>query len=166
MQHTPKQYAQRRQKLRKSLSGRKGAALLITCENNVRYLTGFSGDDSYLVVDSESDTLISDPRYDQQIGEECPGLETHIRKPSERLLGVTAKLLDKRGYDAVLVEAEHLSLAAFEQLQQSCLPLEACRGEVERLREIKDAGEIKILRRAVRIAEDVFTSVRAQLTSQ
>ncbi len=166
MQHTSKHFRKRRQILRKALAGRKGAALLITGEHNVRYLTGFTGDSSYLVVDSQSDTLISDPRYDEQIGEECPGLDTHIRKPSELLLDVTAKLLGTRGYDAVVVEADHLSLAAFRQLEQTGLPLEAHSGEVERLRAIKDSVEIAVLRHAVRIAESVFTSIRAQLTSQ
>ncbi len=166
MQHTSKHFQKRRQILRKALAGRKGAALLITGENNVRYLTGFTGDSSYLVVDSQSDTLISDPRYDEQIGEECPGLDTHIRKPSELLLDVTAKLLGTRGYDAVVVEADHMSLAEFRQLEQTGLPLEAHSGEVERLRAIKDSVEIAVLRHAVRIAESVFTSIRAQLTSQ
>lgn len=158
-------YEKRRKKLRKSLMGRKGTALLITNENNVRYLTGFTGDSSYLVVDSQEDTLISDPRYDVQIGEECQGLATHIRLPSELLLDVTGTWLNARGYDSVAIESEHMTVDAYRQLEEAGLELERGAGEVERLREIKDRGEIELLRQAVRIAESVFTSIRAQLTS-
>ncbi|GAB5401904.1 MAG: aminopeptidase P family protein [Aureliella sp.] len=171
MHHTATHFKKRRQKLRKghsssALSLRKGSALLVTNENNVRYLTGFTGDSSYLIIDASGDTLISDPRYEEQIAQQCPGLDCHIRLPSERLLDVSAELLRRRGYGTVFVEGDHLSVTAYRHLEQAGLPLEASSGEVERLRQIKDAGEIAILRRAVRIAEDVFTSIRAQLTSQ
>lgn len=159
-------YQQRRNKLRKSLSGRSGTALLITNENNVRYLTGFTGDDSYLVVDSLQDTLLSDPRYEVQIGEECPGLATHLRLPSELLLDVTGKWLKARDYDSVAIESHSMTVDAYRQLEQSGLTLQSTAGEVERLREIKDRGEIELLRQAVRIAESVFSSIRAQLTSK
>ena len=39
---------------------------------NVTYLTGFTGDDSYLLVTANGETLISDERYTTQLEEECP----------------------------------------------------------------------------------------------
>ena len=41
-------YAKRRQKLRKSIG--KNDGILVTGETNVRYLTGFTGDSTYLIV--------------------------------------------------------------------------------------------------------------------
>ena len=47
----------------------------MTAELNVTYLTGFTGDSSYLLVCGERELLITDGRYTQQLAEECSGLE-------------------------------------------------------------------------------------------
>ncbi len=155
----------RRRKLRKLLRG--ADAILVTNESNVRYLTGFTGDSSYLIVTSGGDeaaVLISDPRYEEQIEEQCPGLATHIRKPSELLLPVTCKLLKRMDVSKLVVEANSMTLSMFDQLQEAKFG-ELIRGkaEVESLRAIKDAGEVKLIRRAVDIAERAFISMRAQM---
>ena len=70
-------------------------ALLVTNPVNVTYLTGFTGGDSYLLVAQQADLLLSDPRYEEQIGEESPGLATFIRQPGELLVEVTIRELNK-----------------------------------------------------------------------
>ena len=45
-------------------------ALLVTAELNVTYLTGFTGDSSYLLVWGERELLITDGRYTQVAGGE------------------------------------------------------------------------------------------------
>ena len=57
--------------------------LLVTNFTNVTYLTGFTGDDSYLLVTPKQQIVISDPRYTTQFEEECPGVEAHIRPPGK-----------------------------------------------------------------------------------
>ena len=61
-------------------------AILVTNFTNVTYLTGFTGDDSYLLVGDGVEVMLSDPRYTQQIGEECPGLDVALRGPSTTLV--------------------------------------------------------------------------------
>ena len=73
-------FAGRREKLRKLLKKSGAEALLVTSAPNVTYLTGFTGDSSYLLVTHENQILISDGRYPTQIEEECPGLEMNIRR--------------------------------------------------------------------------------------
>ena len=51
-------------------------ALLISNPVNVTYLTGFSGDSSYLVLGANRSLLVSDARFTTQIAEECPGSRT------------------------------------------------------------------------------------------
>ena len=53
----------RRNKLRQLIRRAKLDALLVTNFTNVTYLTGFSGDDSYLLVSGDSQLLLTDPRY-------------------------------------------------------------------------------------------------------
>ncbi|MGA2796102.1 MAG: aminopeptidase P family N-terminal domain-containing protein, partial [Thermoguttaceae bacterium] len=57
----------RRDKVRKALRKLGVDALLVTDFTNVTYLTGFTGDDSYLLVRDDGDTIISDPRYTIQL---------------------------------------------------------------------------------------------------
>ena len=66
-------FHQRRKKLASAVRRMGADAILITNFTNVTYLTGFTGDDSYLLVGAGVEVLLSDPRYTQQLGEECPG---------------------------------------------------------------------------------------------
>src|SRR5689334_5998408 len=74
-------YTARRDKLRRSIKKAGVDALLVTSFTNVTYLTGFTGDDSYLLVLPKGEVLLTDPRYTTQLEEECPGLKLEIRQP-------------------------------------------------------------------------------------
>lgn len=75
-------FASRRDQLLAKACTEELDAALITSPINVTYLTGFTGEASYLVLSSEKTLLISDGRFVEQIAEECPGLETYIRPPA------------------------------------------------------------------------------------
>lgn len=158
-------YKKRRDRLRRSVKDSHSQALLVSNFVNVRYLTGFTGDDSYLVVHDSGDLLISDPRYEQQIDEECPGLEIFIRTPQVTLLDATIKQLAAGRWATLLVEGDTISLSAYEKLREGlpAVQLGTSRGLVESLRMIKDKEEIATIRLAIEMAERVFTSVRATL---
>lgn len=157
-------FQKRRNRLRKWLSRSGCDAMLVTNETNVRYLTGFTGDDSYLLVDQQTDLLLSDPRYEEQIESECPKLATRIRAPSELLLDFCCQHLQGLGYAELAIEAASVSVTMFDKLSSCTGELFKGHGEVEALRVIKEPGEIATLRRAVDLAERVFTSIRAQLS--
>src|SRR5918992_3004479 len=79
-------YATRRDKLRKLVRKAEADALLVTNFKNVTYLTGFTGDDSYLLVTLDGEKLVTDPRYTTQLEEECPGLPLEVRQPGVTML--------------------------------------------------------------------------------
>ncbi|MFK7736439.1 MAG: M24 family metallopeptidase [Pirellulaceae bacterium] len=173
-----KRYTKRRNQLRRALTGDLGFSsegsnagadsILITNESNVRYLTGFTGDSSYLLVAKSAaadDILISDPRYEEQIERQCQGLETHIRLPSEFLHRVTGKLFKSRSYRRIAFEASSVSVQLHEQLRQvGSGELVPSAGLVERQRAIKDASEVATIEKAVAIAERTFQALLPQLT--
>ena len=74
-------FAVRRKRLRNLVRKAEADALLVTNFKNVTYLTGFTGDDSYLLATLDGEMLITDPRYTTQLEEECPGLPLEIRVP-------------------------------------------------------------------------------------
>ncbi|MFN0052653.1 MAG: M24 family metallopeptidase [Planctomycetales bacterium] len=143
-------------------------ALLVSNETNVGYLTGFTGDSSYLLLGPGVCTLISDGRYTTQIRQECPDLEASIRPQSETIVAAAAKLAKQARLKRLGVEADHLSMSAAEKLATEVkgLELAATSGWVEDLRQVKDAGEIQEIRSAIRMAEKGFAVLRAELRGE
>jgi Xaa-Pro aminopeptidase len=141
-------------------------ALLVTDETNVRYLSGFTGDSSYLLITTLGATILSDGRYEAQIASQCSGLARLIRPPSQLLPDLTQLALNQLGARRVGIEADHLSLSAYRYLAKSCSGVELVEksGVVERLRMIKDADEIATTRQAIRVAERAFESLLPMLT--
>src|SRR6185369_11870121 len=90
--------------------------LVVSNPINVSYLTGFSGDSSYLLLYGDQALLVSDGRFTTQIEEECLGLAFHIRPPSQTIQQAVGGLLGKIGASAVAVDAAHLTLADFQSL--------------------------------------------------
>ena len=94
--HRMPPFIARRKKLRSLVKEAKADALLVTNFINVTYLTGFTGDDSYLLATLDGETLITDPRYTTQLEEECPGLKLEIREPGVTMLPGVTKVVERR----------------------------------------------------------------------
>jgi len=157
--------ALRRERLAPCLKEEQLDALLVSNPVNVTYLTGFSGDSSNLILGRKRTVLVSDGRFTEQLAEECPGLETHIRPPDQTLSKATAEVLDKLGRRAVGFESAHLSIAELETLKELTPTTDWKPGpkRVEQLRAVKDPSEIEEIREAIRIAERAFAMFRAML---
>jgi Xaa-Pro aminopeptidase len=158
-------FARRRQNLARELKGEAIDALLVTNPVNVTYLTGFTGDSSYVVIGKKRSIIVSDQRYTEQIGEECPGLDAAIRPPAKTLAKATSEVLTRLGLRSVGVEAGHLTLADQETLSEAApsVSWKPGRDRVENLRVIKDASEIEEIRQAIAIAERAFAMFTAML---
>jgi Xaa-Pro aminopeptidase len=159
------QHAARRDKLRKAMRKAEADAILITDFTNVTYLTGFTGDDSYLLVREDGEVMISDPRYTTQLGEECPGLELHIRKPGVNILQAVTKILKKAKVRWLAIEGDSMTVSTCDRIAEEvpAMGMVTTSGLVERLRQIKDRHEIEQMRRAVWYAEKAFAALRASL---
>ena len=83
----------RRDRLRRLVRKLGAEALLVTDFINVTYLTGFTGDDSYLLIFRDGEILLSDPRYTTQLQEECPDVELAIRTAEETLTEAVTKVV-------------------------------------------------------------------------
>src|SRR5262245_18414210 len=153
----------RRDHLRRCLAEEGLDALLVSYPANVTYLTGFSGDSTVLLVFPDRDLLVSDPRYVGQIADECPGLATHVRQPTQKLLEVTGALLAQHGGRGVGLESAGLTLADAEMLKGAAPSIDwrPSSDRVEKLRMVKDEVELAEVREAIAIAERAFTALRA-----
>jgi Xaa-Pro aminopeptidase len=158
-------FLRRRDALRRLLREQKLDSLLVTDERNVTYLTGFTGDSSYLLVTPEQELLLTDDRYTEQLGQECRGLPLEVRGPGKKITDFAADIVASWQLPSLAIEAESVTLRFGEKLR------EAVKGSrlvgtsylVESLREVKDEGEITEIREAIQVAERAFAVIRASL---
>jgi len=158
-------YLRRRDRLRRAVRKAGADALLVTDFTNVTYLTGFTGDDSDLLVRHDGDVILSDPRYTTQLGEESPGLDVHIRRPGVNMLQSIARVLRRAKVKRLGIESDSMSVSLRDWIVGELPKVEIVptTGLVERLREIKDKHEIAQIRQAVWLAEKAFSVLRATL---
>src|SRR4051812_32157125 len=114
-------FATRRKKLRESIREAKADALLVTNFTNVTYLTGFTGDDSYLLVTLDSETLITDPRYTTQLEDECPGIQLEVREPGVKMLTAVIKTIAAAKSELIAIEGNSATVSFERSLAKELL---------------------------------------------
>jgi Xaa-Pro aminopeptidase len=141
--------------------------MLVTSFTNVTYLTGFTGDDSFLLLTQHGEWILSDPRYTTQLEEECAGVELVIRKPGSPILASVVETVEAAKVRALAVESASMTVGVFQILNEKLpgVELVPASGLVEQLREIKDKSEVHQIRQAIRVAERAFGVVKASLRS-
>jgi len=157
--------ARRRDQLRKLLKKQEANALLVTSETNVTYLTGFTGDSTFLLLTPTDAILISDRRYEEQLEDECPDLTLDIRGPGIKMTDATAEVIASAKVTELGIEAGSMTVKLHQKLSKAVgsTRLHSTTGLVEELRQIKDKQEIAEIRRSIRMAERTFEAMRAAL---
>jgi len=160
--------ALRRDRLLRLLKSVGADALLVTSPVNVRYLTGFTGEDSYLIVGRGLTVLVSDSRFETQISEECPGLDAHIRPRTKTIAEAVGEAVARSKVKRLAFESSTTSYAQWQALTQTVKPLELVPQPdlVETLRLIKDDGELAEIREAIQQAERGFQLLKASLSPE
>jgi Xaa-Pro aminopeptidase len=159
-------FTARRRKLRSLVEKAKADALLVTNFKNVTYLTGFTGDDSYLLVTLNGETLVTDPRYTTQLEEECPGLALEIREPGVTMMQGVVAAVKRAKVERFGIEGASATVSFKQSLAKELTGAKIVVTEnlVERLRMVKDKDEIGATRLACQQARRAFDAVRAGLT--
>ena len=154
-------HASRRRALWRIVRRDRAAAMLISKPQDVRYLSGFTGEDSFLLLAGGSASLLTDGRYQEQAARDCPDLEVHVRTGA--VCPLLAGLLKKLKARSLAVQAEHMTVAFQSQLAKAVAPrrVRPLTDPVARLRATKDPGEVRQIRRAIRVAETAFKSLLA-----
>lgn len=139
--------------------------MLVIGEPNVTYLTGFTGDSSFLLVTADTDIVLSDKRYTTQLAEECPDLRAEVRGPGSKMPELVEQVVKKAKCRTLAFEPHIMTVAFREALGEKLPKVEfvPTDGLVEQLRMIKDKDEITQIRQAVHCAERAFEVIRASL---
>lgn len=132
-------------------------AVLITDAVNVQYATGFTGDESALLLTANGAQLITDSRYVTQAAEEVT-IPVVIHTGS--LLTDAGQRAAAAGVKALGFEADTMTYQDYTTLQAAFTgELRPLTGFVQVLREVKDEDEVARIRRAIAIAEAGYAHV-------
>jgi Xaa-Pro aminopeptidase len=129
--------------------------MLVSDLINVRYLSGFSGSNAALLVYADDDArsrLATDGRYRTQAAKQSPDLQVIIERACGPHLGgiAAAEGVARLGFESHVVTVD-----GYDALAKAAGDAELVRasGTVEALREVKDDGEIALLRLACEAAD-------------
>ena len=140
-------------------------AILISNARDIRYLTGFIGDDSWAVVALSSNrvTVISDSRFREQIEIEAPHVAVRIRKGP--LTDEVNALMKRRGWDRIGLQASYVTLVERKALAKKlgARRLVAIDDGLLHQRAVKDDAELAGIRKALRIQETAYQNTLSWL---
>lgn len=143
--------------------------LLVSGIVNVRWLTGFTGSNGLAILGAarggSAGIFLTDFRYVTQVAEQVPPLWDR-RQATQELVGPAlaehfpdwdGESMPRVGFDDASV-----TVAQLERIREAIgerAELVAAGGLVERLREIKDDGEVSRIREAAHLADHALTEV-------
>ena len=156
--------AQRRRRLVRGFDRAGIDALLVTALPNVRYLSGFTGqeeDDAYLLVHPRWAVLLTDSRFTEQVRRECPGLPADIRK--DRYVDAVRRAIRGRKVRRLGVESQGIRLGFYQSLVEvlGAGRVRATKDLVEKPRQRKDPAELAAIRKAIRVGQRAFAELIA-----
>jgi Xaa-Pro aminopeptidase len=129
---------------------------LVAEKVNCRYLTGFTGTRGYLVVSLDDACLFTDFRYVQQARGQAAGME--VREIGPKWVEDLHRYLTEQGIARLGLEKDYISYQLYALLAEKWQDIEL--SPVDRLtlslREIKDAGEEKVIQESVDLADRAF----------
>jgi Xaa-Pro aminopeptidase len=138
-------------------------AMLVTHLPNVRYLTGFTGSNGFVVVGAAGSVFITDGRYTEQARHEASEIEriTYLDGFERVLAGAVGDL----GVTTLGFEAPAVTYRSWAKLGERLdgIELVPTDEEVERLRWVKDAEELRSLEHAQEATDQAFEEILDRL---
>ncbi|MEM9019832.1 MAG: Xaa-Pro peptidase family protein [Planctomycetota bacterium] len=143
--------------------------MLLTHALDIRYLTGFVGEDSWCWVPARGSkpTVISDLRFKAHIPEEAPHVRVCMRgtfdRKRESLADAAARLLPKQKIGRIGIAPGHLSVPVRKAMTRALggKRLKDYDDGLLAQRSVKDAIELAAIRKAVKIQQQAFMETRA-----
>jgi Xaa-Pro aminopeptidase len=149
-------------RLRNVMAQQQLDAMLVGKPENRRYLTGFTGTAGFVLVTAAEALLLVDFRYVEQARAQAPGFE--VIRADRLYIDTLADVTSARTLARIGVEADHLTVKQHAEYGQRLAPASLVPVDgLDRLRWVKDDGEIARITKAVEIADAAFTHIRAFL---
>jgi len=122
-----------------------------------RYLSGFTGSDSHLLITKKKSYLITDGRYIVAAKKEVAGCE--IADVGEQpFIELLKKILPRSGAKTILIDGSVTAFSLVEKIREKIpgLKIQNQDGLLHEIRRVKDVAEIKLLKKAAEISCAAF----------
>lgn len=161
-------YPGRLHRLEKVLPENKLDFFLVTHLPNIRYLSGFTGSSAALLVGERGAVLFTDGRYATQAKQEVKNARVVIGSKAPPV--AAAEWLASRRWRGAQrclgIEPESLSAGARQRiglLLRGKMRMRFAPPLIERARTVKDAEEIRLIRKAVALGASLFSIARKEI---
>ena len=132
---------------------------LVLSDTNRNYITGFTGNESYILVTQKEALFITDSRFTEQAKDQTVGFDVLDYKGnlveflSQNIISASIK---KLGF-----EENFVTYGFYEELRSKLDNIEFVKlnNMIEQIRQIKDEEEIKNIEKAASIADDAFSHI-------
>lgn len=136
-------------------------SMLVTHLPNVRWLSGFTGSNGFIVVSADQQKLYTDARYEASVAAELAESESSFEpvvstSRGSDLYEECLKTFTRIGFEAKSVTWDQHQSVAYTAQPGDLIPTY---GVCEQLRRTKDIGEQNLLRHAAWIADEALSSV-------
>ncbi len=159
--------------LREKLKDQNLDTLLVLCDENRRYLSGFTAHDGQfdesagvLLITLTKQLIATDSRYEMQAKKEATQFEVYCYKKG--LAQALPDILNILGAKRLGFESVRLSCLQFEKFKQEfkkaggSVSLIPTQGLVEGLRMIKGQDELEAIRQSLAISESIFENILSE----
>lgn len=134
-------------------------AILIGSKANRMYLSGFTGSSAMLYISAKKQVIITDFRYMEQVGIQCPHFES-LNQGTLGLIGSALKIAQEEGAKRIGFESEHTVYSTYLDLARNAefefVPTDKL---IETARQIKDESELTKLKQAEHIGDLAFEGI-------
>jgi len=156
-------------------------ALIISSSPNISYLTGFISRDSLFLISRRGNTYITDSRYIEEAKNNLQGA-TAIKKINGSIFKIIADTCKGLNIKRIGFEGRYLPFDEYKKIKEELnkprhqlvyskvdfpnwcggkdLELISTHGLIEELRQIKRVGELKKIKKAVKITIDALTFIK------
>lgn len=144
------------------LESRNLDALLLIKKANVNYVSGFTDEASVVLITTEGNFFITDGRFYELAQKQCRGFEIiNWQKIGSHFTDAIKYICKKININNLGFEPESVTFSIYKNLESklSNIELIPVSNIIENLRYIKDEEEIKLLRKACSITDEVFSEI-------
>ena len=140
-------------------------ALLVSRQENLRYLSGFTGSSGWLLISRNNAIFATDFRYIEQAKEDAHNYE--IIQVKGDLSNWLPDLLSNLGWRKLGFEADFVSCQSYYKLSETVkskqvnLELIPATGLIEQLRSVKELEELKLISSAVELTDAAFEQAKS-----
>ncbi|MEZ4357616.1 MAG: aminopeptidase P family protein [Eubacteriales bacterium] len=136
------------------------AAFLLCGPNNVRYFSGYTGEESVIVIYGDKRFFITDFRYIEQAKKQVLGFDIVMTQGKSAIKTAIEIILYIKA-EKLAIDENKITAGEYLLLKDSLSDIEIfpCEDEINKIRSIKDENEISIISKAARKNDEFFEKI-------